>query len=114
MHYYFPSIAVNSRGDAVLGFSGSSANQFVSAYFTSRRATDQAGTMRSPIRVIKDGENILNDPNLGGNGVGDYSATTLDPNDGLTIWTVQEYAAGSGCTTNCAIWGTWIKAINPY
>jgi hypothetical protein len=32
---------------------------------------------------------------------GDYSATCVDPSDGLTFWTIQEYAKGS------ENWGTW-------
>ena len=44
---------------------------------------------------------------------GDYSATSLDPIDALTFWTVQEYAAPHFGTTN-KVWGTWIGAVSPY
>jgi hypothetical protein len=37
--YYFPSVAVNCASDALLGFSGSSASNFISAYYVSRPAT---------------------------------------------------------------------------
>jgi hypothetical protein len=44
---------------------------------------------------------------------GDYSYTSLDP-DGVTIWTIQEYAATrySGLLANA--WATRIAAISPY
>ncbi|MBI3413927.1 MAG: hypothetical protein HY043_01195, partial [Verrucomicrobia bacterium] len=103
-YYFYPSIVSNSRGDAVMGFSGSGsgANQFVSAYFTARQTGDAAGTMRLP-RLIKAGEIAFDDP-------------TLDPNDNLTIWTIQEYASTIGCsnTNKCSTWGTWIHAVSPY
>lgn len=44
LFYYFPSIVVNGQGHAVMGFSGSNASQFISAYFTGRFSGDPAGT----------------------------------------------------------------------
>ena len=38
--------------------------------------------------------------------LGDYSFTTLDPSDGLTVWTVQEYA--DEIVADLPVWGTWI------
>jgi len=34
--YYMPSLAVNNHGDMVIGFSGSSANDYVGAYYTGK------------------------------------------------------------------------------
>jgi hypothetical protein len=41
---------------------------------------------------------------------GDYSYTTLDPEDGLTFWTVQAFAKQTQLRPQ---WGTWIGAIEP-
>ena len=42
----------------------------------------------------------------GRNRWGDYSYTSLDPNDDMTMWTIQEYA-----TSTSNIWGTWISQL---
>lgn len=92
--YYYPSIAVDVRQNILIGFNGSSPKQYASAYFTGRRATDPAGTMRS-ITLLKAGVS----PYLP-NRWGDFSATVVDPSGG-TFWTVQEYALKPHD------WGTW-------
>ena len=42
---------------------------------------------------------------------GDYSATTMDPNDD-SFWTIQEFSSFDVQFPQ-AIWGTWIMRINP-
>jgi len=110
--YFFPSIAVNASDCAALGFSGSDSNSFVSAYFTSRAASDPPGTMQ-PVTLLKAGEGHYF-KTFGGarNRWGDYSATVVDPVDDDTFWTLQEYAKvpnGSplACAANSGVWGTW-------
>jgi len=45
---------------------------------------------------------------------GDYSHTTVDA-DGLTIWTIQEYAEARLLTTSHdQAWGTWVVAVTPF
>lgn len=103
--YYYPSIAVNSNGDAVVGFSGSSSTEYAGAYYTGRQAGDASGTMQS-VALLKAGEASYY-KTYGGteNRWGDYSATCVDPSDDTTFWTVQEYAATpSGGYDQ---WGTW-------
>ncbi len=87
--FYFPSIAVNSNGDIGLGFSGSSSSTFASCYFTARKSSDSAGTTAAPF-VYQSGASKYTQ-----NRWGDYSMTSVDPNDGITFWTVQEFAAGT-------------------
>jgi hypothetical protein len=93
--YYFPSIAVNANGDVGIGFSGSNATEFASAYYTARNTSDAPGTMQ-PVGLLKAGL-----ASYTRNRWGDYSATVIDPIDNTTFWTVQEYAATSN------LWGTW-------
>ena len=108
--YYFPSINVNARGDAVMAFSGSSTNTHVRAYFTGLLGSDPnpSQAMNQAVRLLKDGDDTYEFA-----GWGDYSATSLDPIDALTFWTVQEYAAPHSGSTN-KVWGTWIGAVSPY
>ncbi len=107
-HYYFPSIAVNSREDVALGFSGSGSTIFASGFYSMRLATDAPGTMRD-VQPLKSGVDTYH-KTFGGtrNRWGDYSATAIDPDDDLTFWTIQEYAEQSAgeCST-CDRWGTW-------
>ena len=114
--YYYPSVAVNSLGYMVMGFSGSSASEYVSAYVTGRLPSDPLGTLQ-PVTLIQAGQGpytILSNGTT--NRWGDYSTTTVDPTDGLTIWTDQEYAgatvpAGSQPNNSTSRWATWIASF---
>jgi hypothetical protein len=100
-HYFFPSIAVNSVGDVLLGFSGSSPSIYAGGWYAGRTAADPAGEMSAPAEY-KAGEGSYN---LLGNGLnrwGDYSMTAADPVDD-TLWTIQEYSVAPSDA-----WGTWI------
>ncbi|MFT7679568.1 MAG: hypothetical protein ACI8QC_003572, partial [Planctomycetota bacterium] len=103
--FVMPSVSVNSLGDAVIAFSGSSSSQFAAAYFTGRLATDPLGEVATPI-LYKAGEgSYQNLDSFGRNRWGDYSLTSIDPVDDLTFWTVQEYAQPSNR------WGTWMAEL---
>ena len=105
LNYFFPSIAVNSRGDVALGFSGADSSQFVAAYYTGRDAND-AGMGTAPPALLRTGDAAQNNiDNFGRNRWGDYSLTSVDPVDD-SLWTVQAY----GHATN--IWGTWIAQMS--
>lgn len=82
--YYFPSLAVNCPGDMVMGFSGSSPTNYIGAFYTWRLANGL--TLGAP-GMLQSGTT-----NFDNNLWGDYSATTLDPTDDWSFWTVQEYA----------------------
>jgi hypothetical protein len=98
--YYFPSIMVNRADEMVAGFSGSTATNYLSALYSWRLSNGtgsvptvfQAGTTNAPSRS------------------GDYSATTLDPTDDCTFWTVQAYGAP---WLTFQRWGTAISRVRP-
>jgi hypothetical protein len=105
--YYFPSLMVNCAGDMVMGFSGSSATSYIGAYYTSRLAT---GSTLAASRLIQVG--LTNYTTL--SRWGDYSATTLDPADDWSFWTVQQYADPSGAGQFGRYpWRTVISRIRP-
>jgi hypothetical protein len=108
VHYFFPSIAVNSLGDVALGSSRSDSTRYVEAVVTGRRKGDPAGSMDA-IAIIKDGEDsYVKDFGAGQVRWGDYSATVVDPADDLTFWTIQEYAETDvGPSSSDDRWGTW-------
>jgi hypothetical protein len=106
LYYFFPSIMVNSAGNAVMGFTGSNALQYAACYFTGRLAGDPLGEMAPPV-LYKPGTGPQNNiDGFGRNRWGDYSYTTLDPTDELTLWTLQEYGHASN------IWGTYVGVLS--
>ncbi len=103
--HFYPSIAVNAAGDAVLAFSGSNASEFVSAYVCGRLASDPPSMMSAPV-VLKAGEAAYNRlDGLGRNRWGDYTTTVPDPSDPRGFWTFQEYARAGNT------WGTRIAQL---
>ncbi|MCX6553370.1 MAG: hypothetical protein NTY02_20585, partial [Acidobacteria bacterium] len=104
--YYYPSLAVNGLGSVVMGFSGSKSSEFAGAFTCGRLAGDPAGAIGA-ISVVKSGEaEYLRTDGEGHNRWGNYSATTVDPADDLTVWTIQEYARSDG-----DLWSTWILPL---
>ena len=96
---------VNGNGDMLMGFSGSSVSNYISAHYSWRLAN---GAVLAQPGLIQAGTvNNTSNPQWG-----DYSATTLDPTDDLSIWSVQAYTEGS--PTRSAAWATVVGKILPH
>lgn len=106
--YAFPSIAVNSMDDVLIGFSRFKSDDWVSAAYTYKDHTDPAGTTRIPYNFKLGEDFYFRDFGSGRNRWGDYSSTLVDPTDDLTMWTMQQYAETNiyGPGQN-GTWGTW-------
>jgi len=93
--YIDPSIAVNSFGDVVIGYtcSGPSLNLSVCI---SVGETIGGVTSFDPRQVVTPGAGLYYQLIRGRNRWGDYSATVVDPNDECTFWTMQEFVAIGG------------------
>ena len=103
--YFYPSIAANESGDVVIGFSGSSASQFVSSYAVVGETESGMTAFGDPL-LLQAG--LGNYEILGGTGRnrwGDYSATTVDPTDPFSFWTIQEWVSADNT------WSTQITEI---
>jgi hypothetical protein len=113
--YSYPSIAVNSSNDMVLGFSQFSSTTFASAGYAYRDHVDALGTIRDPV-VFKAGQDCYNkDFNSGRNRWGDFSHTMVDPTGDCGLWTIQEYAKFQAPPTvggSNSKWGTWWAKVN--
>jgi len=86
------TIMVSGQGHAAMGFSVAGADDRANAGTAGRLKNDVAGTMREPILYTATSASY--NPTLGGSFVnrwGDYSCTCLDPNDDMTMWTIQEF-----------------------
>ncbi len=104
LSYFYPSIAVNSTGDVVVGFSGSSSSTYASTYAMvgSSAGGVPGGTLTfgSPVQT-KAGTDFYPDTRWG-----DYSAVTPDPADPGIFWSHQEYAANR-FTNGGTTYGNW-------
>jgi hypothetical protein len=114
--FAFPTITVNSRGDALMGFGTFSGSQFAGAGYAFRAAGDPVNTMR-PVVTYKAGEAAYF-KTFGGsdNRWGDYSATQVDPVNDVDFWTIQEYAKTpfvGGPFDGESRWGTWWAKVSP-
>lgn len=89
--YFYPTIAVNSAGDVVLGMSGSSPTMFAGAWLTGRLASDPISQTSVPFEFAPGKGPYNNLDAFGRNRWGDYSLTSVDPIDD-TFWTIQEHA----------------------
>ena len=85
---WMPSIAVDQNGNTAIGCSISSAEIFPSIRYAGRLATD-------PLNDLAQGENVI----INGGGAqtsgtqrwGDYTMTTVEPSDGISVWHTNEY-----------------------
>jgi hypothetical protein len=103
--YAFPTLAVNSDEDALIGFSCFSASQFASGAYAYRAAGDPAGRMRTPHVYAPGGNTYFNTAGGSDNRWGDYSRTQVDPADDRSFWTIQEHAS-----SRVNFWATrWAK-----
>lgn len=94
--YYYGSISVDQAGSVGLGFSGSHADSYVSAFVTGRRASDGSGLTAPPV-LMKAGEGWYQQvDSYGRNRWGDYSLVAVDPRGETGFWTIQGYTGPNG------------------
>ena len=95
-HYWVPSLATTAQGRTVVGFSTAGSQEFINAGATERLQGDAPGSMRAPTLLTASSSpyNPAGDPGSAARGRrwGSYSATTVDPCDNATVWTLQQYA----------------------
>jgi hypothetical protein len=93
--YSYGTVMVNGQGHAALGYSIAGASTFVSVGTSGRLVGDPLGSLQA-INTYGAGAAAYNPSWDSGAGSGfrrwgDYSFTSLDPCDDMTIWTAQEY-----------------------
>jgi hypothetical protein len=90
-----PSIAVSGQGHSALGFSVAGAAAYINAATIGRLSGDTLGTTQG-VPVLYTASTTAYNPffdpgSTTGRRWGDYSYTSLDPNDDMTLWTIQEF-----------------------
>ena len=101
--YFIPSVTVTGQGHAALGFTMAGTPVGATPAFVGRLSGATLGTMDGPptVAAVTYGTTTANynppaDPGgAGGRRWGDYSFTSVDPLDDMTVWTVQEYNQAS-------------------
>ena len=93
---FIPSIMVSGQGHAALGFSMAGLALTPNAGTIGRLSSDTLGTTQAPVINYTGSTATYNPPTdaggAGGRRWGDYSYTSLDPCDDMTMWTIQEFA----------------------
>ncbi|HKQ59531.1 MAG TPA: T9SS type A sorting domain-containing protein [Candidatus Eisenbacteria bacterium] len=101
--YWIPSLMVSGQGHVLMGMSTAGIANRIDAAATGRLAGDTPGTMAAPTTFSSSGSayNPIGDPGgPQGRRWGDYSYTSLDPTDDMTMWSVQQWcdnANSYGC-----------------
>ncbi len=99
--FWIPSLAMNMQGHAMLGCSTAGLAQRAEIAMAQRFSSDALGTMQAPQTIVTTTFNY--NVQTGLQRWGDYSQTCIDPSDGMTAWTFQEY---------CSAADTWgVRAI---
>jgi hypothetical protein len=93
-NYWMGAINVTGQGHAAIGFSVAGANEHINAGFAGRLAQDPLGSVREPV-LYTASSTAYNPPGDSGGAEGrrwgDYSYTCVDPDDDMTLWTVQQF-----------------------
>jgi hypothetical protein len=101
-HYFYPALAPDNNGNAIMVCAVSSKTQFASIYFTGRTATDPVGQLR-PTLLLKAGTaNYVGTDDSGRNRWGDYAGVAGDPATTTTIWFYSMFVESPNH------WGTWV------
>ena len=99
LNYWIPTIMVSGQGHAAMGFSVAGTNAYANAATVGRLASDPLNTMETVVNYTSN--SFAYNPALdtgAGNGSrrwGDYSYTSLDPTDDMTMWTIQEFTSST-------------------
>jgi uncharacterized repeat protein (TIGR01451 family) len=94
--YWIPSVAVSGQNVMAIGGSVAGNNHSADAWFSGRLPSDPTGQLDAPTQYTA--SSTAYNP-TGDSGSprrwGDYSFTSVDPDDDMTMWTIQEYSNGT-------------------
>lgn len=105
LDFSYPSIAANEGGIMVIGFDGSGLARFVSSYAIVGETVAGVTTFGVPLLLKEGVANYHYAPVSGVSRWGDYSATSVDPEDSTRFWTIQQYVSAPD------VWSTQITEL---
>jgi hypothetical protein len=103
IYYWMGSVATSGQGHSVLGSSYGGATAFAGVALSGRLATDPLGTMQAPTLIPS--VFSYNVQNVNPQRWGDFSFTSVDPTDNMTMWTVQEFTNATNS------WGVYVAKL---
>jgi hypothetical protein len=108
--YWIPSVMVSGQGHAAIGFSTAGTKEYANAGTVGRLSGDAAGTTQTPVLYTASttAYNPSGDNSNPSRRWGDFSYTSLDPNDDMTMWTIQEF-----CNTTNSYGVQVVKLLAP-
>jgi hypothetical protein len=86
------AVTLDTQGNLGMGYTRGGNGQFTSVYYTGRETTDPAGQLQAEVQCVAG----TGSQTGGGGRWGDYSSTSIDPSDGCTFWTAQEFVQQTG------------------
>ncbi len=93
--YWVPSVNVSGQGHVAMTMNTAGSAEYANAATVGRLSGDAAGTMQTPalITAATTAYNPPSDPGSAGIGRrwGDYSYTSVDPLDDMTMWSVTQF-----------------------
>jgi len=98
LQYWMGTVMVSGQGHVAMGLNRANISTTVEAGAVGRLAGDALGTMLGFTRFQTSTADAYDDSGFVSNPAnrwGDYTYTSLDPCDDMTMWTTQEYVAGS-------------------
>jgi hypothetical protein len=101
-NFWIPSVAMSGQGHMALGCSVAGNNEHAEIAVAGRLTSDTPGTIQSPTTAVTSTSNYNINDGSTPHRWGDFSVTTVDPSDDMTMWTVQEY-----CNANNS-WGVQV------
>ena len=98
-HTFFPTVAVDGKGNMAVGFAASGPGIYPGAYYTMRLVDDAPGTTR-PAGTLRAGLDYyvraFSTSMTVTSRWGDYTGISVDPADDSTFWVYNEYALTRG------------------
>ena len=95
LSYFMGAIMPNGQGHVAVGMTQAGAAARVNAAVTGRLASDPAGAMDAPVAYSGNTSFAYNVQTGVDQRWGDYSYTSVDPDDDQTLWTLQQYVNAS-------------------
>ncbi|MBX9830501.1 hypothetical protein K2X40_00945 [Candidatus Babeliales bacterium] len=107
--YWMPSLMTSGQGHMALGCSVASSGLYANAATVGRLFADTLNTTETVVQITAatTAYNPPGDPGSirEGRRWGDYSYTSLDPCDDMTMWTIQEYCDATNS------WGVFVQQL---
>jgi hypothetical protein len=115
-NYWMGTVMVSGQGHVTLGLNRANPTTDVEAGAVGRLASDPNGTMGAFSQFQSSTNSPYTDSsfvNRPASRWGDYTYTSLDPCDDMTMWTTQEYVAGNANTYDWGVAAEKLQAPPP-